>query len=167
LLAIHEPLAFQSRLYCSLQIFGGGMLILTFVSQLGASSSTASLVVGAVLAALGLASIVLGIRWLEHDRRVAGWCFVLWALQVVIFALPSVSYSFSCGAILPASLEFPFSLSLSAPRLGVQFVARLNREGPVSYIGVNLIAVVACRFFLMEWRNASLRDGATVPKTAP
>jgi hypothetical protein len=166
LLAIHEPLAFQSRLYCSLQIFGGGMLITSFVSQVGASSSTASLVAGAVLAAVGLASIVLGIRWLEGDRRVALWCFVLWAVQVVIFALPSLSYSFSCGAIIPASLEFPFDLSLGAPRLGVQFVARLNREGPVSYVGVNLIAVVACRFFLMEWRKTAERGGAPAPKTA-
>jgi hypothetical protein len=46
LLAIHEPLAFQSRLYGSLQIFGGGMLITTFVSQLGTSSGTASLLAG-------------------------------------------------------------------------------------------------------------------------
>ena len=87
---------------------------------------------------------------------------MLWAAQVVIFALPSVSYSFFCGAIVPASLEFPFNLSITSPQLGVQFVARLNREGPVSYVGVNLIAVVACRCFLIEWRKGS----EAVPKTA-
>lgn len=166
MLAIHEPVAFQSRLYCSLQIFGGGMFIMTFVTHLIAFSSTASLVLGAVLVAFGFASIVLGVKWLEHDQRVARWCFVLWALQVVIFALPSGSYSFFCGAFVPLSLEFPFNVSITSPQLGMQFVARLNREGPVSYVGVNLIALVACRFFLMEWRKTAERGGATAPKTA-
>jgi len=116
--------------------------------------ATALVKEGMILVALGLASIVLGIRWLEHDQRVARWCFVLWALQVVIFALPSGSYSFFCGALVPLSWEFPFNLSITSPQLGMQFVARLNREGPVSYVGVNLIAVAACRFFLTEWRKA-------------
>jgi hypothetical protein len=142
------------------------MFIMTFVSRLVTPSNTAGLVLGAVLVVLGLASIVLGIRWLEHDQRVARWCFALWALQVVIFALPSGSYSFFCGALVPLSWEFPFNLSITSPQLGMQLVARLNREGPVSYVGVNLIAVGACRFFLMEWRKTAGRGGAAAPKTA-
>jgi len=116
---------------------------------------------GAVLVALGLASIVLGIRWLEHDTasgpvvfRVMGaagsdFCANLWVLLVLSAVHSSLSW------------EFPFNLSI--PHHSWNAIrARLNREGPVSYVGVNLIAVAACRFFLREWRRGRAKrcDGA-------
>lgn len=142
------------------------MLIMTFMSQVATSVSTTGLIVGAALAAIGLAGILLGVRRLEHDRRVARWCFAFWLTQILVFALPSLSYSFSCGAIVPLSFEFPFGLSIGAPRLGVQFVARLAQEGDVSYIGVNLIALAACRFFMLEWRNSTRSGGGEAPRAA-
>ena len=149
-----KPDTFQRRLYPALQIYGGGMMIMTFASQVGDSSTTtASLMFSGFLGAVGLCGILLGIRWLEQYRDAARWCLVFWVLQVPVFALPWLSYSFSCGAIVPIALEFPFSLSITAPRFGMQFVARLVREGPVSYVGFNLIAAAACRYFLLEWRH--------------
>jgi hypothetical protein len=166
LLLVRESYSFQRRLYPSLQIFGGGMLVMSFLNQVGIDSTTASLVASAVLALIGITGIVLALKWLEQDQRAARWCFAFWTVQVLMFASPAASYTFFCGAAFPVAFEL-WHAAVSAPRLGVEFVARIDREGPASYVGVNLIALAASRFFLAEWRNPASRESSVAAKAKP
>ena len=152
MLPIRESYAFQRRLYPSLQIFGGGALVTTFFNVLGADSSTASLWVAGALALLGVAGALLALECLDRRERALRWCFAFWVLQIVTFSFPVASYAFSCGAALPVLFQLePLSVSVNGPRLGAEFLARVEREGPVSYVGVNLIALAASRYYFLEW----------------
>ncbi len=155
MLAIRGAAGWQRRLYPSLQIFGGGVMIMTFVNQWRVGSGVVNLVAGGILAVIGMIGIVLGVRSLEGDRGADRWCFWFWLVQVLSFALPGASYSFFCGAAVAAVVHLmPIGLSLSTPRLGVDFVARIVQEAPTSYVGVNLVAIAASRYFWALWRRA-------------
>jgi hypothetical protein len=152
LLPLRESYAFQRRLYPSLQIFGGGALLTSFFNVLGADSSTASLWVTGALAAVGVGGVLLALQCLDRRERAARWCFAFWALQILTFSFPVASYTFSCGAALPVLFQLePLSVSVNGPHLGAEFLARVEREGPLSYVGINLIALAASRFYFLEW----------------
>lgn len=169
MIPVTAPRAFEDRVYSTLQIFGGWMLIMVFLGQLAGSSNGLGLITTAGLAAVGGASIVLGVWWLEQrDRRAARWCFLIWIVQVLVFASPMLSYSFFSGALLSVSLQLPHvGLSISTPRLGVEFVARLDREGPVSYVGLNLVAVAASLYFFRQWRKPGGQEALAAPSAKP
>jgi hypothetical protein len=145
---------FERYLYPSLQIFGGGLLIMSVANELGSGSDPLTMWAAALLCVIGFVGALLSLKWLDRDPRVARWCFVFWTLQVVAFACPVFSYTFYCGAQFPLVFGLDtLSVSIESPHLGMGVIARIDREGPISYLGVNLIALGACRFFLREWRN--------------
>src|ERR1700742_4868438 len=100
--AIRGADGLQRRLYPSLQIFGGGVMFMSFVNQWRAGSEVGDLVAGGILAIIGIIAIVLGVRSLEGDRRADRWCFWFWLVQVPTFVLPGASYTFFCGATVTA-----------------------------------------------------------------
>jgi hypothetical protein len=155
LILIRELPEFERRIYPSLQIFGGGMLLLNFFNQAGTGADALSLWVLGVLAVGGLAGALFALWWFDQKPRAAACCCVFWALQALMFASPLATYSFFSGAQFPLTFEpAHLSLSLHLPRLGVQFVARDEQDGPAAYVGVNLVALAAAWFFFKAWRTA-------------
>jgi hypothetical protein len=95
--------------------------------------------------------------YLDGNPRANRWCLYFWALQVPTFATAWASYRFLAGGDLrvglktsPAGLFYNF-------QLGFGLIARIQQEGPIAYIGVNVLALAAVIFFRRELTKAQAR----------
>jgi hypothetical protein len=149
---------FERRLYPCLQIFGGGMLVLSTVNQLQLPSNGATILASVLLGLVGILGMILAVRWFEAIPSAAKWCFVFWVVQVPLFSTSFASFTFLCGAGFNAVIDLsPIGFNIYAPRLGILFNARVEPTGPTPYIGINMVALAAAAYFWRAWQRESVK----------
>ena len=144
------PLSIQRRLYAGLQILGGGQLVMVWMNQIDSAPNTLTVILLTVLAAVGLASAMMALMYLDGSRRPRQGCLYFWAIQVPNLATPWVSYRFFSGAELRVGLFLSKIGLFQDFRLGDAVLARVTQDGPVAYIGINALALAAVVFFVRE-----------------
>lgn len=135
-------------------IFGGGWFVMTWLNQLAAGGDFAVRVVSTLLAMFGVSSVFVGAECLRDRSWAIRASAVIWALQIPSFASLLVSYRFFEGAELRLGLNLEPHAFYDL-RMGCGLVAQLERNGSITYFGVNALALAATLYYARRLRRDS------------
>jgi len=143
---------FLSASFCCVQIYGGGVLLVTMlVDQISGAkpAGPVMLILGAGVAFLAMA---LGAKFLR-GKPVGPWCSLLWLAQCPMIMLPHFSYAFFLAGTYVVGIEVSGNPFLDG-QLGSAIVLKFAQHWPVAWVGIDLPAAMGALIFWWAHRQA-------------